>query len=242
MSVSCPSNSIVVARKKNSLKLGSDRIKFMIDSSKVYGDGKHVVLQQILNTSQDPAVWVHRNSVSTYCSKKSLAKVDLAKRGMFRFMILIIYTIRLGVDKETKKSIKVGAVKVYDANLIYSRVIGLQASNRPVDIADLLAHDLAPAPPALFTDSGELRTASDKSVLKINTAQLLSARRAQENVDVIVIDGSAHLWIPSWPVSGTMQHYIEKFKYHIGQMYSLHLTDTKSTALREPLEHQAALV
>ena len=114
--------------------------------------------------------------------------------------------------------------------------------SRPVDIVDLLAHEFASVPPALFTDSGELRTASAKSVLKTNTAQLLSARRAQENVDVIFIDGNAYLWILSWPASGTIQHYTEKFKYHIDQMYSLHLTDTKSTALREPLEHQEALV
>ena len=79
-------------------------------------------------------------------------------------------------------------------------------------------------------------------MLKTKTAQLLSARRAHENVDVIVIEGSAYLWIQSWPASGTIQHYIEKSKYHIGQMYSLYLTDTKSTALREPLEHQEALV
>ena len=75
-------------------------------------------------------------------------------RGMFHFMILIIYTINLGINKERKKSIKVGAVKVYDTSLIYSRVIGLQASDRPVDIADLLAHKCAPLPPALFTDNG----------------------------------------------------------------------------------------
>ena len=79
-------------------------------------------------------------------------------------------------------------------------------------------------------------------MLKTNTTQLLSARRAQENVDVIAIDGSAYLWIPLRPASGTIQHYIEKFKYRIGQMHSLHLTETKSTALREPLEHQEALV
>ena len=156
-------------------------------------------------------------------------------------MILTIYSISLGVSKETK-SIKVGAVEIYDTNLIYSRVIGLHASDRPVDIADLLAHELAPVPPSLFTDSGELRTASAKSVLKTNTAQLLLARRAQENVDVTVIDGSAYLWIPSWPASGHDRKFIEKFKYHTGQMYSLHVTDTKSTALREPLEHQEALV
>ena len=228
-------------KKERLSKAGFDRIKSMIDSSKVYDDGKHVELQQILNTSQIPAVRVHRNCVSTYCSKKSLAKVNLA-RGMFHFMILVIYTISLGVNKETKKSIKVGAVKAYDANLIYSRVIGLQASDRLVHIADSLAHEHARVPSPLFTDSGELRTASSKSVLKTNTAQLLSARRAQENVDVIVIDGSAYLWISSWPASGTIQHYIEKFRYHIGQMYSLHFTDTKSTALRKPLEHQEALV
>ena len=105
-------------------------------------------------------------------------------RGVFHFMILIIYSISLGVNKETKQSIKVGAVKVYDTNLRYSRITGLQASDRPVDIADSLAHELAPVPPALFTDNGELRTASAKSVLKSNTSQLLSARRAQENVDV----------------------------------------------------------
>ena len=71
---------------------------------------------------------------------------------MFHFMILIIYTVSLGVNKETKKSVKAGAVKIYDTNLIYSRVIGLQASDRPVDIADLLAHEHAPVPPALFTE------------------------------------------------------------------------------------------
>ena len=64
MSISCPSNSIVVARKKKPSKAGSDRIKSMIDSSKVYDDGKHVELQQILNASQNPAVWVHRNCVN----------------------------------------------------------------------------------------------------------------------------------------------------------------------------------
>ena len=71
-------------------------------------------------------------------------------------------------------------------------------------------------------------------MLKTNTAQLSSARRAQENVDVIAIDGSAYLWIPSWPASGTIQHYIEKFKYHKSQMHSLHLTDTQEYSIKGP--------
>ena len=97
-------------KKEKLSKAGYDRIKSMIDSSKVYDDGKHVELQEILNTTHDPAVWVHRNCVQ-HIVQNSLAKVNLA-RGIFHFMILIIYTISLGVNQETKKSIKVGAVKV----------------------------------------------------------------------------------------------------------------------------------
>ena len=61
-------------KKEKLSKARSDRIKPMIDSSKVYDDRKHVELQQILNTSQDPAVWVHRNCVSAYGSKKEFSK------------------------------------------------------------------------------------------------------------------------------------------------------------------------
>ena len=119
---------------------------------------------------------------------------------------------------ETKKSVKVRGVKIYDTNLIYSRVIGLQASNRPVDIDDVLSYELAPVPTALFTESGEMRDAKAKSVLKSNTQKLLSTRRAQENIDVLVIDGSAYLYALPWPAPpATVQHYIEKLKYNIGQ-------------------------
>ena len=84
-------------------------------------------------------------------------------------------------------------------------------------------------------------------MLKTNTAQLLSARRAQENVDVIVIDGSANLWIPPWLESGSIQHHIEKFKYRIG----LKLTKAdvfvvfgryQEYSIKGPLEHQEELV
>ena len=57
-------------KKEKLSKAGSDRIKSMIDSSKVYDDGKHVELQQILNTNQDPAVWVHRNCVNILFKKE----------------------------------------------------------------------------------------------------------------------------------------------------------------------------
>ena len=40
-----------------------------------------------------------------------------------------------------RKHVKVGAVKVFDTNLVYSRVIVLQASGRDIDIKDVLGHE-----------------------------------------------------------------------------------------------------
>ena len=56
-----------------------------------------------------------------------------------------------------KKHVGVGAIKVYDTktNVIYSRIIGLQASGREVDIDDVLKYELAPIPMAMFDSSGD---------------------------------------------------------------------------------------
>ena len=43
---------------------------------------------------------------------------------------------------------------LYDTELIYSRVIGLQASTREVNIKDVLSYELSPIPVALFDESG----------------------------------------------------------------------------------------
>jgi len=54
-----------------------------------------------------------------------------------------------------KKGIPIGSKVLYDTQLIFSRVIGLQASSREVDFKDVLSYELAPIPTALFDDSGK---------------------------------------------------------------------------------------
>ena len=54
----------------------------------------------------------------------------------------------------TKKGITIGSKVLYDTQLIFSRVIGLQASSREVDFKDVLSYELAPIPTALFDESG----------------------------------------------------------------------------------------
>ena len=54
-----------------------------------------------------------------------------------------------------RRGIAIGPKVLYDTQLIFSRVIGLQASSREVDFKDVLSYELAPIPTALFDDSGK---------------------------------------------------------------------------------------
>lgn len=114
----------------------------------------------------------------------------------------------------TKNSMSVGETKVFDTNLIYSRVIGLQASSRAIDIKQLLSHELAPIPTSMFTDAGEMRCSKAKSVLK-NQLQVEVSSRKASSTDVTIIDGSALLWVIHWPAGGTVKDYVSNFRRHI---------------------------
>ena len=52
---------------------------------------------------------------------------------------------------------KIGAVKVFKAKLIYSRVFGQQASGRDIGIKDVLGDELVPVPTSMFDDTGDMR-------------------------------------------------------------------------------------
>ena len=69
------------------------------------------------------------------------------------------------IMNSTKKSIRIGGKDVYDLNLIYSRVLGLQLS-REIDLMDVLKYELAPLPTSMFKESDEMRIATGKSSLK----------------------------------------------------------------------------
>ena len=74
----------------------------------------------------------------------------------------------------TKNHVSVGDAKVYDTNVIYSRVIGLQASAHDVNIKHVLSNELTPFPTSLFDSAGEMRVATSKSALKIRIKKTAS--------------------------------------------------------------------
>ena len=56
-----------------------------------------------------------------------------------------------------KKGIPVRSKVLFDTELIFSRVMGLQASSREVNFKDVLSYELAPIPTtSLFDDSGKI--------------------------------------------------------------------------------------
>ena len=65
----------------------------------------------------------------------------------------------------SKKHVKVGDTRVYEMVHIYSRVLCLNQS-RDISIKEVLYHELAPVPAALFDEEGQMRSASGKSDLK----------------------------------------------------------------------------
>ena len=103
--------------------------------------------------------------------------IDIGTRQMEEFERKLPDSFYESISKKietmaiTKKSLKLGESKVYNTELIYSRVIGLQASSRDISISEVISCELSPVPTALFNDSGEMRISKSKSDLKKLTMQ-----------------------------------------------------------------------
>ena len=105
-----------------------------------------------------------------------------------------------------KKSMKIEGTPVYDTELLYSRIIGLQQS-RELGIRDILAYELSAIPSALFDEYGNMRSSS-KSILK-NKLHIEVSKRSTNTYDAVIIDGCALLWNIHWPATGTVEQYIK---------------------------------
>lgn len=107
-----------------------------------------------------------------------------------------------------RKKIKVGNIPVYDTNLIYSRVVGLQSS-RSLGMDEVLKFELSPVPSSMFEENGDMRIAKNKSVMK----RLLQVPSTHDNnATAVVVDGSALLWTTRWPVKATAADFADNFE------------------------------
>lgn len=106
----------------------------------------------------------------------------------------------------SRKHVKVGQEDVYDPNLIYSRVLGLQHV-RDVNLKDVMKFELAATPPSMFEENGDMRITKTKSILK-KKLQVEVSDRLSSSPDAFIIDGCAVLWVIRWPTKGTVEDFI----------------------------------
>ncbi|KAH3727504.1 hypothetical protein DPMN_053443 [Dreissena polymorpha] len=126
-----------------------------------------------LDASKHPHSLVSNVTVTMAPSSVYVDKsIDFGKAQMIEFQNSWPENFNRSISKKvethvvSRKNIRVAYTKVYDINLIYSRMIGLQASSWETDIKHTLNHEWAQVPTAMFTDTGELRKGKTKSVLK----------------------------------------------------------------------------
>ena len=109
-------------------------------------------------------------------------------------------------------------MQIFNITLLLSRVIGLQASSREtIDIQNLLSYELAPVPTSMFTDSGGMRMGKSKAQLKTQLQIELSTRKASQEIQCRVLDGSAVLWVIHWPLNGKVRDCVANIRKHIEQ-------------------------
>jgi len=71
-----------------------------------------------------------------------------------------------------------------------------------------LKHDLFPVPTSVFQDSGDIRIAKAKSILKANLEMQVS-RRIHSGKGAVVVDGNTTLWCLNWTKDEFLSHLAE---------------------------------
>ncbi len=102
-----------------------------------------------------------------------------------------------------KKRAKIGDVSVYDMEKLYARLLVI-SQNREIELSDLFKFELAPMPPALFDEFGDMRKGS-KSVLVNKLAVLAEVQ--QPMVDALLVDGNEAIYHTVWPRSSTVLEF-----------------------------------
>ena len=82
----------------------------------------------------------------------------------------------------SKKYVKIGGKMMVNTELLFARVTGLHGSSRePIDIKELLTHELSPVPTSMFTATGDMRIGKAKSQLKKQLQVDISSCKALED-------------------------------------------------------------
>ena len=106
--------------------------------------------------------------------------------------------------------------KPIDPEAVYLKAIGLLASDRPLDLNEVIAHELGAYPPCYFKEDGSMRLPSAKSELKKYLGVTVKSR--QFHPTDVIVDFSAWVWTIKWPKKGQLQQVIDEIKKEIKEL------------------------
>ena len=119
------------------------------------------------------------------------------------------------IQADSNKAVTIGEEKSFDTELIYSRVIGIQASGREIVLDDVLSYELAQVPTSMFKATGKHRLPKNKAQLKQHLKKESLARKSSGRTGSVVIDGSAILYIIGWPKQGIVNDFVKQFRKYV---------------------------
>ena len=93
---------------------------------------------------------------------------------------------------------------------MYLKAIGLLASDRPLDLNEVVADELGMYPPCYFKEDGSMRLPSAKSELKRYLGVTVNTRQFKPTD--LIIDFSAWVWTVKWPKKGNLQQVTDEIK------------------------------
>ena len=99
---------------------------------------------------------------------------------------------------------------------MYLKAIGLLASDRPLDLNEVIAHELGMYPPCYFKEDGSMRLPSAKSELKRYHG--VTANTRQFKPTDLIIDFSAWVWTVKWPKKGNLQQVTDEIKKELKEL------------------------
>ncbi|XP_066927982.1 uncharacterized protein [Clytia hemisphaerica] len=125
--------------------------------------------------------------------------------------------------KSGKKSVDSGESKIFNTEVIYSRVMCLLSIDR-VKLEEVLRFELSPIPLSIFQKNGEMRPPNAKSELK-EALKVTTSQRNQTKPEVIIVDGCAKFWDVRWPTNGTVRDLAYKMYQYVTYQLSKENSD-----------------
>ena len=124
--------------------------------------------------------------------------------GFYRTMSMQVTTFA-----SKKRQLVVGG-KSIDPEALYLKAIGLLASDRPLDLNEVVANELGMYPPCYFKEDGSMRLPSARFELKRYLGVTVNTRQFKPTD--LIIDFSAWAWTVKWPKKGNLQQVTDEIK------------------------------